>query len=189
MKYRVFLFGFLLINNLYASEKNKNISNMQQSFQCGGSEIYERACQALKQFTTKENIEFKETGGFNGERFIDVGYINSHKNKHERQLVIIEYRWSRNFHKKINFPDKLCTLYVQPEDAEQLKVINKAISKLEEGIVPSTNSAYKWALEYDISNEHCKAIALSSNKKSLISKDDGWILEKTKTGYVFFAKD
>jgi len=88
-------------------------------------------------------------------RFIHVGYVQWSDGRSERQLVILAYRQTSDFHKKIYFPSRVCATSVTPDNPSEDAAIREAIQILEDGGTPEGNAAYEWAKGYQLEKDVC----------------------------------
>jgi len=115
---------------------------------------------------------------------VDVGYIVNPDGTVERQLILVEYIKSSNFHRKVHFPNRLCALFVNPERPSEAKDVQAAIELLERGELPTQSLGYRWALSYEIeTSEHCRPLDPAQVPEGFAS----WELRSTTDGVVFRA--
>jgi len=162
-----------------------SMNSVQKS--CGEEKNYDsQICKASKLLAN--GIEPKETFSREGVKIINVGYLKTISGKHEKQLVVVSYVKSNNFNQNIHYPNKVCSLYVNPDTKKEIRLVDQAIDVLERGSIPGDNPAYQWALKYKIDSEHCHSFSVSGDNKFIVSEGGNWRLSETNKAFVFTAK-
>lgn len=142
-----------------------------------------------KNGTITSGFELPPEGDYlNRRRSIGAGRILKDDGSTEVQLIAVGYRWSRDFHKKIHFPNKVCAFFVFPKNEKQKEIIQKAISAFENGHKPTSNSAYQFAMEHRWREDDCMAVKAESDQRFLVSGSKAYKLAY-KNGELFFYAD
>lgn len=143
------------------------------------------ACKALDLFVEGE---IPAETPIDGVRLVDVGYLANPDGSLENQLIVIEFSWSRDFHKKLYFPNKICAIFVAPSEEGEDKLIAEAIKELRDHKIPVDNPAYQWAMDHEISLEDCRSLDKNADETALVSETGNWSLTTSAGQYIFVAK-
>ncbi len=122
-------------------------------------------------------------------RFVNIGFQPEQSLIGPKQLVVLSYRWTTNFHQKVSYPNRICAIYGRPTEPGDAELAREAIDDLSRGNTPTENEGYKWAMKYRWRNRDCKDLKWSDKRTMLVSKDKQWFLSQYKGRLVFVAID
>lgn len=143
------------------------------------------ACRALELY--KNGVVPEETP-LGGVRIVDVGYLANAAGAPTHQLVVLELSWSRDFHQKVYFPNKICAFFVRYGNEGEKSAIDSAIQELRAHKTPVGNPAYEWGMDHDISLKQCRSLAMNEEGTALVSETGNWSVTSANGYYIFVAK-
>jgi hypothetical protein len=127
-----------------------------------------------------------------GRRFIGIGYARRAAGL-TRQLVVIEYNWSANFHREIHFPNHICALFVRADNPTEIRSVEGAFDALSKGDNTALleNHAYAWAWKYELPTKEDCFEAKRQPDGTLVAAEAAWSLRLTSDGQgaAFVARD
>lgn len=124
-----------------------------------------------------------------GRRFIDVGYVTQPAGPTVRQLIVVEYSFTANFHQEVHYPNRICALFVRADSESEIRSLDASLDTLEHGSVPVDSSAYAWAIGFSLhTNDDCFA-ARRAQDGTLVAEEAGWSLRESGEGVAFVAQD
>ena len=127
-------------------------------------------------------LQAKEPAATAGNRrFVRVGYVLKDDGSTAKELVVLEFRLTNNFHKKVYFPNRVCAIGVTPDNPTEAKQLKSAIDALEAGEIPRGNPGYQFAATYRFKG-HGQCFKNGSNSKRFV-----WEVRSTKDEVLFHA--
>ena len=144
-------------------------------------------CEAAKLLENSTIPEFTDSNA--GIRLVNAGYSVYSTGKHTEQLVVVNYVRNKDLKKTMNLPNKICAIYVKPDNKQEKQHIKHAIAELKLGIVPQNNPAYQWAQNYKFESMDCREYSSQIIKHHISSADNNWKLSESTDAYVFMAKN
>jgi hypothetical protein len=150
---------------------------------CQGRATRDGPCAVLDAFATAGKVI--ETP-LHGTRVLGIGWVRHPKQGVERQLIVVDYHFTSNFHEEVNYPNRICALFVKSNTEQEHRQLAEALDALAAGRTPSDNPAYRWGLTYEIPNEHC-AVAHRRADDALEVSENGWALRVGANGDIVFV--
>jgi len=133
----------------------------------------------------EQGAAVQETG-LHGRRFVAAGYVEHADGTSERELVIVGYRLSLDFHRQVEFPSYLCALFVHADDEHEQRSVKGALDDLALGVTP-TSPAYAWATRYGLPTDTDCSEATRDANGTLVGVNGAWRLRQTAAGVAFVA--
>jgi hypothetical protein len=121
-----------------------------------------------------------------GRRALGIGWVRHPKQGIERQLVVVDYHYTSNFHEEVNYPNRICALFVKTDTERERRQLDDALDALARGQEPTDNPAYLWGLKHEIANEHCEPAQRRANGALDVS-ENGWLLRVGANGNIVFV--
>lgn len=150
------------------------------------SEKNKEACNIIKEY---KGATLPKEGDFLGrDRLVNVGYLHKNNGSVEKQLIVLGYSWTRDFHKKLYFPNKVCSMFVLAKRDKEEELINSAIDSLLVNRSVVNNGAYQYGKSYEWDSKNCLEIELASNKTSVSTHSGKWRIRFNKN-HIYFLSD
>lgn len=150
---------------------------------CRGRATRDGPCGVLDAFASAGKVIETPLSGL---RVLGIGWVRHPQRSVERQLVVVDYHFTSNFHEEVHYPNRICALFVKADNEQEHRQLEEALDALARGRTPNNNPAYLWGLSYEIPNEHCVEVHRRADG-ALEASENGWVLRVGANGEVVFV--